>query len=168
MSVIDDKYIAIEPSVSGAAEKLTKKQENTNKSDKIISDLIIERNNKFLNGQLTLNHCVETIDQLIVKIEQSTHSFTYENSLIVLISYAISHDELDYLHRDRYCDIWINGIYRIINMNGSFVTDYKFSLILFAQIEKNINQNTKNRIKKLMLDCILLSRCFWSVTVLLF
>ena len=155
LSVIDDKHIAIEPSVSGAAEKLTKKQENNNKSDKIISDLIIECNNKFLNGQLTLNHCVETIDQLIVKIEQSTHSFTYENSLIVLISYAISHDELDYLHRDRYCDIWINGIYRIISMNGSFVTDYKFSLILFAQIEKNINQNTKNRIKKLMLDCIL-------------
>lgn len=162
LSVIDDKHIAIEPSVSGAAEKLTKKQENNNKSDKIISDLIIECNNKFLNGQLTLNHCVETIDQLIVKIEQSTHSFTYENSLIVLISYAISHDELDYLHRDRYCDIWINGIYRIINTNGSFVTDYKFSLILFAQIEKNINQDTKNRIKKLMLDCILYCRLKWN------
>lgn len=155
LSVIDDKYIAIEPSVSGAAEKLTKKQENTNKSDKIISDLIKECNNKCLNGQLTLNHCVETIDQLIVKIENSTNSFIYENSLIGLISYAISHDELDYLHRDRYCDIWINGIYRIINMNGSFVTDYKFSIALFAQIEKNINIKTKNRIKKLMLDCIL-------------
>ena len=88
LSVIDDKYIAIEPSISGAAEKLTKGQENTNKSDKIISDLINECNNRLHDGQLTLNHCVETIDQLIDKIKKSTHSFTYENSLIALISYV--------------------------------------------------------------------------------
>ena len=157
LSVIDDKYIAIEPSVSGAAEKLTKEQENTNKSDKIISDLINECNNRLHDGQLTLNHFVETIDQLIDKIKKSTHSFTYENSLIALISYAISYDELDNYHRDKYCDIWINGVYRIINMKGSFATDYEFSIIFFLQIEKNINQETKNKIKKLMLDCILYS-----------
>ena len=154
LSVVDDKYIAIEPTVSGAAEKITKEQENTNKSDKIISDLINECNKRFHDGLLTLDHCVETIDQSIDRIEKSTHSFTYENSLIALISYAISHDELDERHRERYCDIWINGMYRIMNM-GSFLADYQFSIIFFVQIEKSISQGTKNRIKKLMLDCIL-------------
>lgn len=157
LSIVEDKYIAIEPSVSGAAEKLTKEQENSNKSDKIIFDLINECNKRFHNGQLTLEHCVEIIDQLIDKIEESTHSFTYENSLIALISYAISYDKLDEQHRDRYCDIWINGIYRIINMTGSFAADYQFSIIFFVQIEKSISRETKNKIKKLMIDCILYS-----------
>ncbi len=157
LSVVEDKYIAIEPTVSGAAEKLTKEQENANKIDKIISDLINECNNRFHNGKLTLEHCVEIIDQLIAKIEESAHGVTYENSLIALISYAISYDELDEEHRDRYCDIWLNGIYRIINMTGSFAADYQFSIIFFVQIEKNISRETKNKIKKLMLDCILYS-----------
>lgn len=157
LSVVDDKYIAIEPMVSGAAEEITKEQEKTNKSDKIIFDLINECNNRLKNSQLTLKHCVETIDQLIDEIEKSTYGFMYENNLIALISYAISHDELDEWHRDRYCDIWIKGIYRIINTNGSFVVDYELSVIFFTQIEKSINRETKNKIKKLMLDCILYS-----------
>lgn len=157
VSVIDDKYIAIEPTVSGAAEILTKEQENTNMQDMAIANLINECNNEFHNGQLELDHCVDAIDKLIDKIEKNAHGFAYENNLIALISYAISHDELDGQHRDRYCDLWINGLYSIINMTGSFVVDYKFSMILFAQIEKRINQATKNRIKKLMLDCILYS-----------
>lgn len=157
LSVVEDKYIAVEPTVSGAAEKITKEQENTNKIDKIISNLFNDCNNRLHNGQLTLEYCVETIDRLIDKIEESTHGFTYENSLIALISYAISYDELDEEHRDRYCDIWINGIYRIINMTGSFAVDYEFSIIFFIQIEKSINRETKNKIKKLMLDCILYS-----------
>ena len=154
LSVIDDKYIVIEPTVSGAAEKITKEQENTNKSDKIVFDLINECINRLKNSQLTLKYCVETIDQLIDKIEKSSQGFVYEKDLITLISYAISHDGLDMLHRDRYCDIWINGMYRIMN-TGSFLADYKLSSFLFVQIEKNIDQGTKNRIKKLMLDCIL-------------
>ena len=42
-------------------------------------------------------------------------------------------------------------------MKGGFAADYEFSIIFFLQIEKNINQETKNKIKKLMLDCILYS-----------
>jgi len=155
LSVIDDKYIAIEPTVSGAAEKVMKEQENTNKTDKKIFDLMNECNNRLKNSQLTLNFCVETIDSLIAIIENNAYGFVYENNLMALISFAISHDELDEPHRDRYCNIWINGIYSIINMTGSFTVDYEFSNILFTQIEKKINQVTKNKIKKLMLDCIL-------------
>ncbi len=155
LSVIDDKHIAIEPLVSGATKKLTKEQENTNNADKIIQNLINECNEMLKESKFTLDHIIEIIDQLIDEIKKSLHSFIYENNLIALISYAISHDELDEWHRDRYCDIWINGIYNIINMTGSFVVDYKFSTILFAQLEKNLNQKTKNKIKKLMLDSIL-------------
>ncbi|MDE6029317.1 MAG: SMEK domain-containing protein [Clostridiales bacterium] len=153
--VVEDKYIAIEPTISGATEELTKEQEDINGPDKVITDLIKECNEKFQDGKLTLEYCFVAIDEIIDNMKKSAHGFTYENNLIAFISYAISHDELDDMHRARYCDLWINGIYRIMMNTGSFVIDYKFSLILFAQIEKCANKKIKNKIKKLMLDCIL-------------
>ena len=154
LSVVDDKYIAIEPTVTGAAEKLTIEHEKTFQPHKNIFSLIEDCNKKLQEDKFTLADCIDAIGRLIAEMDKSAQPVLFEEHLIALISYALSNRELDTKQRDAYCNIWIDGIYRIINMK-SFVFDHTNAWILFVQMEMGTSAKVKNKIKRLLLDCIL-------------
>ena len=71
-----------------------------------------------------------------------------------LIAIALSDKEMRVSRREYLCDIWINGINEYFN-NGTFVADNSMVYILWMQLQNDISVQSKNRIKKLILDCLL-------------
>ncbi len=52
------------------------------------------------------------------------------------------------------CTIWINGIEKFFS-NGSFLADIALMPVLLNQLENDVAIGIKNKIKKIVLDCLM-------------
>lgn len=151
---IDDTTTALFPTVTGEAEKLTIENEKRRQPEYAIASLISDCNTKVSKGDFKLKDCLETIDLLIEKREQCDLQEAYDKLLICLIIVALTDKVLDDNTRERFCQIWIDGIKKIFSMQ-IFIYDYCHSWVLLSQIETNVCERIKEQIKQLILDLIL-------------
>lgn len=151
---VDTEHVAIMPTITGAARNLVEEQERVNKPESDFAKLINDWGNKLQQGNYDVNELVRVISSVQNIMKNSQLPFSYENILIMLMSYALSHKDLKLQYRNSYCVFWIDGINRILNM-GSFNFDIDLMPILFAQLKEKTNKKVIKKIKKLMLDCIL-------------
>lgn len=145
--------IYIHTQVKGEAKNLSRKKIISD-LDSEISEIITNLVNNIKEKTISADCMAKSIIELSRKIEKSNMAFLYENNLVMLIAYSFTMDELKTIDRRELCQIWINGIYRIMNM-GSFNFELGATPILFAQMNCNSDFETKNAIKQLILDCIL-------------
>ena len=99
-------------------------------------------------------YLISAIDEVQQYINENDYLHSHNQFLIALICQALLLPNLPRNKREEYCLIWINGIRDIINL-GSFVFEYNFSVLLFSQINSDICDDVKHKIKRLMLDCII-------------
>ena len=151
---VDDETYAIIPGVNGASQKLCENKPPQVRAINRINELTNEFTSKTKNKDLDINYVLSTIEEL-EKITTTVESArAYSQVLILFIGQALAMPDLPIQKREEFCDIWIKGIRSIMNY-GAFVFDYGLSLALFAQLEQKISKSTKNKIKELMLDCIM-------------
>lgn len=99
-----------------------------------------------------LNEVLDLIIETVKKDE--INRINYENVMEQFIAISLSDKEMSGTRREYLCDIWINGINEYFN-NGTFVADNSMVYILWMQLQNDISIQSKNRIKKLLLDCLL-------------
>lgn len=151
---IDDSTIALIPTVTGEAEKLTIENEKQRQPENAMALLISECSKKISNNEFALKDCLEMIEVLLETIKNCIVPEVYNSLLIGLIIRALNDTTLDRDTREGFCQIWISGI-RTYFSNGSFIFEYSYSWVLFTQIESNICDETKNQIKQLIIDLIM-------------
>lgn len=152
---VDDNTYAIVPQISKEVKEIVSNKNDYISIEKKKISEIIEKCNQMINeGTYGLSECLTAIDELQDISASSAIPFTSENILIMLISYALSKDELNKKRRSELCMFWIDGINKIFQ-NGSFTYDHLLSTILFKQIEKELEDDTSIALKKLMLNCLL-------------
>ncbi|WP_027630689.1 SMEK domain-containing protein [Ruminiclostridium cellobioparum] len=151
---VDDTTVALVPTVTGEAEKITIENEKQRQPESRISSLINNCNKKISNGGFKLSDCLEAIQLLLESRENCIVPGVYDKILIDLIIWALHDKTLDENMRSRFCQIWISGI-RTYFTNGSFIFEYSYSWVLFTQIESNVCDETKNQIKQLIIDLIM-------------
>ncbi len=149
----DNNYIIIEPMLNGAAKKLAETP-TISKLDSDIVNTISECAKAIKNKTIPAKELVKGINFLQLNSVKSAMRFSYEKTMIQLIAYALSLKDLTKKDRCQLCKIWIKGIFDVLENHG-FGLEVKLTSILFAQINQKIDTETKNEIKKLMLDCIL-------------
>lgn len=148
---VDDTTIALIPTVTGEAEKITIENEKQREPESSIASLINCCNEKISKNEFKLNDCLEAIELLLEKRKDCITPEAYDRVLIDFIVFALSDKALEDDTRSRFCQIWIDGIKRYFS-RGSFIFKYSYSWVLFAQTETNVC--IKKQIKQLILDLI--------------
>lgn len=151
---INDTTIALCPTVTGEAEKITIKNEKQMQPQKNIASLINDCNKKISKKEFELKDCLEAIELLLETSKNCISSQDYDEVLIGFISIALNYKELDEGTRARFCEMWINGIKGYFSMQG-LIFQYSYCWVLFSQVETNVSDTIKKQIKKLILDLIL-------------
>ena len=151
---ITDNIIMLEPQISGEAEKIVLRQEEFNKPKQRLNAAIKKCNDNMVPGQIDLPSTLDAIKVILELMKDTDMAFQYENLLILLIASAINHQELENEKREKFCTIWINGIEKLFS-NGSFLADIALMPVLLNQLENDVAIGIKNKIKKIVLDCLM-------------
>lgn len=151
---IDEKTVAITPSVSGFAKEIvdTRSAILTPEKDiqKIVSDFVSNVNPEDYSEREILPY----LEAFQSAMDAAENSFAYTDTFLLLVSYALNKPNLESKRRDTYCNFWVDGIEDIFN-NGSFLFDDGLLYVLFKQVDSNASQEVKNRIKRLLLQIIM-------------
>lgn len=151
---ITDNIIMLEPQISGEAEKIVLRQEEFNKPKQRLNAAIKKCNDNMVSGQIDLPSTLDAIKVILELMKDTDMAFQYENLLILLIASAINHQELENEKRKKFCTIWINGIEKLFS-NGNFLADIALMPVLLNQLENDVAIGIKNKIKKIVLDCLM-------------
>lgn len=151
---ITDNIIMLEPQISREAEKIVLRQEEFNKPKQRLNAAIKKCNDNMVSGQIDLPSTLDAIKVILELMKDTDMAFQYENLLILLIASAINHQELENEKREKFCTIWINGIEKLFS-NGSFLADIALMPVLLNQLENDVASGIKNKIKKIVLDCLM-------------
>lgn len=151
---ITDNIIMLEPQISGEAEKIVLRQEEFNKPKQRLNVAIKKCHDNMVSGQIDLPSTLDAIKVILELMKDTDMAFQYENLLILLIASAINHQELENEKREKFCTIWINGIEKLFS-NGSFLADTALMPVLLNQLENDVAIGIKNKIKKIVLDCLM-------------
>lgn len=151
---ITDNIIMLEPQISGEAEKIVLRQEEFNKPKQRLNAAIKKCNDNMVPGQIDLPSTLDAIKVILELMKDTDMAFQYENLLILLIASAINHQELENEKREKFCTIWINGIEKLFS-NGNFLADIALMPVLLNQLENDVAIGIKNKIKKIVLDCLM-------------
>ena len=151
---ITDNIIMLEPQISGEAEKIVLRQEEFNKPKQRLNAAIKKCNDNKVSGQIDLPSTLDAIKVILELMKDTDMAFQYENLLILLIASAINHQELENEKREKFCTIWINGIEKLFS-NGNFLADIALMPVLLNQLENDVAIGIKNKIKKIVLDCLM-------------
>lgn len=106
-----------------------------------------------MSGQIDLPSILDAIEVVLELMKDADMAFQYENLLTILIASVINYQELESERREKFCTIWINGIERLFS-NGSFLGDASLMPVLLSQLENDVAIKIKNKIKKIMLNCL--------------
>lgn len=156
MSPIDERTYALIPEIKGDAKKIVEENSRSkynlerNAFQKIISNC----NALIAEDKLDLQECLNTIDQLLSLIEKSDIPGQLQNMLVTIIACALSKKEISLEKRSELCGVWIEGIESIFN-NDSFAFEIALVRVLYKQIEFELEDEIKIKMKRQMLDCLL-------------
>ena len=152
---VDDTTYAFIPTVTGEAKKITDENEKQRKPENEIFSLVKSSSEKLSENKLGLSDCLEVITKLRKEIDSISIPTSYEMILFGFISFALNNKELDEKIRTEFCHMWISGI-RSYFTGGSFIIENSHSWVLFKQLEfDSCSKETKDQIKRLILDLIL-------------
>lgn len=151
---VDDNTIALVPTITGEAEKITIENEKQRQPENTMALLINDCSKKISNNEFTLKNCIEMIELLLEERKNYIMPEVYDNILIGFLIRALNDKALDSDTRAKFCQIWINGI-RSYFSNRSFIFEYSYSWVLFTQVESDACNGIKNQIKQLIIDLIM-------------
>lgn len=163
---IDNTSIAMIPTVTGEAKKITDENEKQRQPEQTMALLINNCNEKISKGIFTLDDCFKAVELLLEIRKKCIVPNVYDKALVEFFVFALKDKNLNYEMRLKFCQIWIDGI-RSCFSNQNFIFEYSYSLVLFSQIEMEICNDIKEQIKELILAIILFREqnvVAWEVT----
>ena len=151
---IDEKTVAITPSISGFAKEIVDTRSAIlspeKEIQKVVSDFVANVNpENYSEGEI-----LPYLDAYQTAMDAVENTFAFTDTFLLLVSYALNKPNLETERRDAYCNWWADGIEDIFN-NGSFLFDDGLLYVLFKQVDSNASRDVKNRIKRLILQIIM-------------
>ena len=150
---IDESTFSVETIPTGAAAKIVQRNEKKNRPQ-IESEIFIRDSlEKMTSNAFTVEDVFSGINNLKSYIDNPIIRLSIEKYIIVFIIYALNKLNLSIEQRSELCDIWIDGIDKMFD-GDSLDFPHPTIKILFEQLEMDINSETQNQIKLLLLRLI--------------
>lgn len=153
---VDEHTYALIPQIKGQAKKIVEKntQNAFNTEENTFQKIIDDSYSLMKEEKFGLQECLNKIEELHSLIEKSEVPARFQETLIMIIAYALTKLELTTEQRSKLCCIWTDGVENIFN-NNSFAFQIGLVIALFKQIEYDIEDIVKERLKRQMLNCLL-------------
>lgn len=156
MRQVNKNTYTVIPEIQGDAKRIV---EENSRNKYIIEKEALQRiiencNTLAAAGKFELQECLKTIEELKKLIAKSDAPGQLQNILVMMIACALTKDEITIDKRSELCSIWLDGIESILN-NGSFVFNIVLVKVLFKQVEVELDDIVKKRLKCQMLACFL-------------
>lgn len=153
---VDKHTYALIPQIKGQAKKIVEKntQNAFNIEENTFQKIIDDSYSLMKEEKFGLQECLNKIEELHSLIEKSEVPARFQETLIMIIAYALTKLELTTEQRSKLCCIWTDGVENIFN-NNSFAFQIGLVIALFKQIEYDIEDIVKERLKRQMLNCLL-------------
>ena len=151
---VDEKTFMIEPQIKGEAKKIIEETEATNKPIELLTESINNLIHSISEKKATANNIVYGIDMLCDKMSNDILiDIKFEAILIQLIAVALITPDITDEQRNKLVEKWISRVEKVF-LNQSYVTEVNLEIALWEQLNKNIDDNLKNRILLIMLESI--------------
>lgn len=154
---ISDTIIALEPNITGEAEKIIREQKKADEPMEKLVQIIKECNDSISGGEVDLNLIFDAIEMVLNIMNASDLPVQYEDTLIRLIVIALNSKKLEAEDRTILCKIWVDGVNRLIS-NGSFIFKLEFFPFLLGQLDFEMSSEIKNELKMLFIKCLMYNR----------
>ena len=153
---VDEHTYALIPQIKGQAKKIVEKntQNAFNTEENTFQKIIDDSYSLMKEEKFGLQECLNKIEELHSLIEKSEVPARFQETLIMIIAYALTKLELTTEQRSKLCCIWTDGVENIFN-NNSFAFQIGLVIALFKQIEYDIEDIVKERLKRQMLNFLL-------------
>ncbi len=153
---VDKHTYALIPQIKGQAKKIVEKntQNAFNIEENTFQKIIGKCYSLMKEEKFGLQECLNKIEELHSLIEKSEVPARFQETLIMIIAYTLTKLELTTEQRSKLCCIWTDGVENIFN-NNSFAFQIGLVIALFKQIEYDIEDIVKERLKRQMLNCLL-------------
>ena len=144
----------IEPEISGEAKNVLQSNEEMLQPEKDLKVLMEKALNKSETGDVNWEYINKSIDYIIELSENEYWKIQFENTLIVLIAASLEKATLSNERRNELCSIWLDKVTKIFS-HEPLITNENTIVVLLAQLNSNISETVKDRIKKFMFECII-------------
>ncbi len=167
ISPIDDNIIAVAPKIDGAAAEVSKQNEEYMAPAYACLNEVSTILNNMKDGIVPMEDIVSAINKCIFLKEKLYLIPNLNKALDLLIQYALNSDELNLMTREVYIDLMLSKYQELIQTNQIAVPGFdalfskvrifgdKSYYILFAQLEKDLPTEYKNKIKKAIIKIVL-------------
>lgn len=148
--------IQVVPKLAGMAEDLAKGAADNPLAKVLLrwTDIRQRIEAKCKSGCYTKEECLSDIDSIAAVVSEFEYGVIAEKHLFEMIAYALSGFELSTEERSDLCDAWIAGITRILD-GKSMQFEEESVIVLFKQIEQDLNAETVVNLKQLLLVLLL-------------
>ena len=150
---IDESTYSVETIPTGAAAKIVQRNEKKNRPQIELEVFIRDSLEKMISNAFTVEDVFSGINNLKGYIDNPIIRLSIEEYIIIFIIYALNKLNLSIEQRSELCDIWIDGIDKMFE-GDSFDFPHPTIKNLFEQLEMDINSETQNQIKLLLLRLI--------------
>lgn len=150
---IDENTVAITSEITGEAKKIVESNTKQNTSRIKINRILEEFFERTDPNNYELENIIKSIDKFSSEIKYVDTPFVYHEYFVIMLACALNKQELDSVRRSEYCNIWIDGVESIF-ANNSFRFEHNNLFVLFRQVNSNIDDETKRRIKSLILNVV--------------
>ena len=106
------------------------------------------------NPVLLLQECMSAIDECLEMLNDAVNAIALQKNLTVLFVYAFKQEKLPHDKLSQYCDICIDWIRDYLDHKPVYIAP-GFPSVVFALMESPLNEDSRNRLKRLMLDILL-------------
>ena len=145
----------LSPQITGAAKEAAESYEKsrTTEEQRTISRLNQQYKDSNKGLSLSIEACLRGIEELKRLLASSENGVLANRAYIEYISCALSKNELIKETRSIFCQLWVDGIYRMVD--SPFVYDIELTHILFEQVDRELTKEAQEALKKLFLTIIL-------------
>ncbi len=150
--------------VSGEAKKIVEKGKESpiikeqQKSLEIMEHLVAKINAQEESENL-LKECIDAIDCFLNLLDGAVNTIAIQQNLNVLLFFALKQTDLPPEKLTQYSDICIDWIRNYIDRKPVYIAPY-LADVVFSLIERPLEERTQNKLKKLILDILLITDSF--------
>lgn len=154
----DNETIAFTPSISGEAEKVVIKHNESLKPQTEVAEKLSEMQKNFQadNSEIIVDKYIEAIELILAQRDRFQNKSIFDKELAKYIDIVLSHcTTLTRSKREEYCQIFIDGAKSYLNNELNYGFDINFCSSLFSQLQSDISEHQKNEIKTIILEALM-------------
>lgn len=155
---VDERTVAISPSISGEAEKVVTRHGEILKPQAEVAYKLLELQKKYEADKSAVmsKDYIEAIDLILGQRDNFQLPSAFDRELAAFIGLVLVLDKtLVKEQREKYCQILIDGAKGYLLNARGYQFDIDFCISLFAQLQADISEHQKNEIKTIILECII-------------